>query len=253
MIKRADELGRLSAAFNQMSARIEQTVALLQQFAADAAHELNTPLTALKTNLELLDIEEGPQAIRLQEAREQVGRLERLTADLLDLSRIESKTEKPVRLDLTALVAETAERYAGRAEQKGISFALDLPDGAVFIEGHPWQLRRAAGNLLDNAVKFTPSGGRIAIELDKGQAVEVAAAVLTVRDSGPGIPAEEIPFLFNRFYRGRRTSHQPGSGLGLAIVQAIAHEHGGHVAVEAGDSGTAVSLALPLLPQSASR
>jgi signal transduction histidine kinase len=144
-------------------------------------------------------------------------------------------------VDLAPLVRELGELYASRAEQAGLVFELNTPATPVVVRGHAGQLRRAVSNLLDNALKFTPEGGAVelALILDNGD------VRLSVRDTGIGIPAEDVPRLFGRFHRGRNAAGYAGSGLGLAIVRAIMAQHGGDVAVESAPGATQVALRWP--------
>lgn len=245
--KQADEFHTLALSFNSMAQRVEDTVSTLRAFVSDAAHELNTPLTALKTNLELAanETDNDQQVLFLTRAIEQNRRLELLTTGLLDLSRIEiSQTAPdPEPLDLRRLVSEAAERFASRAEQAERSFELDLPEGEVIIDGNELQLQRALDNLLENALKFTPQGGSIRLQMQqKDDQVH-----LIVTDTGIGILPEDLPRLFGRFHRGRNSAEYPGNGLGLAIVKAIAATHGGQVHVESAgrEQGSQFTLVLP--------
>jgi signal transduction histidine kinase len=180
----------------------------------------------------------------VQRAQAQVLRLEALTAELLDLSRIESGAVQNgwVELNLVELVELTSEPYASQAEQAGIALALDLPEQPVVVRGNETQLRCALGNLLDNAIKFTLEGGTVNVRLRQtGQRAE-----LCVEDSGIGIPADDLPQLFSRFHRGRNAASYPGSGLGLAIVKAIVESHGGQVTAENTSPGTRFCVRLPV-------
>ena len=243
-VERRDEIGRLARSFNAMAGRIEENVATLRRFVADAAHELNTPLTALRANLDLA-LEAGSVEERagfVAQARADGQRLERLMNDLLDLSRIEAgpvATDQP--LDLTAVLRTASERYAAQAEQAGLGFGVTLPAEAVMVRADEVQVRRALDNVVDNAVKFTPPGGRVGLRL----ADDDTWATVTVDDTGPGIPAEDQPHLFSRFHRGRNAAAYPGSGLGLAIVKAMMTRHGGDVTVTSSSSGTVVTLRWP--------
>jgi signal transduction histidine kinase len=231
---RADEVGQLAHSFNHMADQVEETVTTLRRFVADAAHELHTPLTALRTNLELVGGDTGPddQRIFIERAQEQVGRLESLTRDLLDLSRFETGTGAGefAPLNLNDVAQEISEIYASRAEQAGLAFSMQLPDEPMTIRGHESQLHRAIGNLLDNALKFTPEGGAISFGLRRLPGA--GQAELWVEDTGIGIPPDDLPQLFSRFHRGRNAAAYPGSGLGLAIVKAIAETHQGQVEAE---------------------
>jgi signal transduction histidine kinase len=241
-VRRDDELGALAKSFNEMAGRVEGTVTTLRQFASDAAHEINTPLTALRTWLDLAERGGNPADVR--EAREQAARLEQLAAGLLNLSRIESGVASAERhaLDLTQLAREASEPFASRAEQRGVSFVLDLPAQPVRVVADASQLQRAIGNVLDNAVKFTPAGGAVTLIVcaNDGQ------AEVRVEDTGIGIPAGELPHLFKRFHRASNASAYPGNGLGLAVARAIAESHGGGMHAENITRGTRFTLRLPL-------
>ncbi len=244
-VRRRDEVWQLAAAFNEMAQRVESTVLTLRRFVADAAHELHTPLTALRTNLELLGQEAAWQhrATLTARAQSQVSRLETLTTSLLDLSSIEAGTAEGARdsVDAAALIREVAELYASQAEQAGLDFALAVPPRPVAVCGEAGQLRQAVGNLLDNAVKFTPAGGTVQVALQQ----EAEWVTVTVMDDGSGVPEVDLPHLFGRFYRGRNATTQPGNGLGLAIVEAIAAAHGGTVEAENTHPGARFRLRLP--------
>jgi signal transduction histidine kinase len=244
-VARQDELGQLAGSFNEMAAQVEETVGTLRRFVADAAHSLHTPLTALRTNLEL--VVEEKNGVKRQDfltgAQRQVERLERLTQGLLDLSRLEavSPHDLSATVKLSSLVRDSSELYASRAEQAGLSFSLDLPEEPVAVLGQRAQLRQALGNLLDNAIKFTPPGGHVGVRLRQ----EGAWLILWVQDTGIGVPVDDLPQLFNRFHRARNAAAYPGSGLGLAIVEAIVQGHGGQVTAQNMDPGMRFSIRLP--------
>ena len=233
----AQEFSTLAETFNQMVQRVEDTVSTLRAFVSDAAHELNTPLTALRTNLELAlnEPDGGQRQTFLSRAVEQAARMEHLAGGLLDLSRIESAQTAPEfeRLDLTSLTAELGERFASQSEQAERTFTLDLPASPLPLMGNALQLQRVTNNLLENALKFTPQGGTIGLRLAK----KADQAELCVTDSGIGIPAEDLPNLFERFHRGRNSADYPGTGLGLAIVKAIVELHGGQVGAHSAGRG----------------
>ncbi|MBZ0293288.1 MAG: HAMP domain-containing histidine kinase [Anaerolineae bacterium] len=241
-----DEVGILAHSFNEMAARVEDTIFTLRRFVADAAHELHTPLTALRTNIELIgeEMDSTRRDLFVERAQAQVMRLETLTSSLLELSRLEAgmlPLDSYELADLNTLVRETSELYASQAEQSGLDFVLELPKQPVWADVHESQLRRALSNLLENAIKFTPEGGTITIGLcQKPDGIE-----LWVQDTGIGIPEEDIPQLFSRFHRGRNAFQMPGSGLGLAIVKAIADYHHGQVRAENMNQGARLSLHLP--------
>ncbi|NWF68550.1 MAG: HAMP domain-containing histidine kinase [Chloroflexi bacterium] len=245
-IQRQDELGLLSTSFNHMARQVEETIKALRRFVADAAHELHTPLTAARTNLELA-ADEGDARTRLtylERAATQLQRLESLTDGLLNLSRIEAGEAKTAHkeLSLTVLLQELSEPYASRSEQVGVNFELALPQEAVRVVGSPAQLRCAISNLLDNAIKFTPAGETVSLKLcEQKHFVEVE-----VRDTGIGIPEDEAALIFSRFHRCRNAANYPGSGLGLAIVKGIADSHGGQISIRPVARGASFLLRLPL-------
>ncbi len=232
------EARELAVAFNRMAGQVEETIVTLRRFVSDAAHEIHTPLTALRTNLEL-----SPDDEFVQRAQAQVERLEMLAEGLLDLSCIEAgaPAEAHVPVALIPLVQEMSELYASRAEQAGLTFDLTLPEASVTVQGDGAQLQRALGNLLDNAIKFTPAGGTVSVGLyQEGEWVD-----LWVEDTGIGIPEDDLPHLFGRFHRGRNAAAYPGSGLGLAIVKAIVEAHGGRVRGENVEQGARFTVWLP--------
>jgi signal transduction histidine kinase len=247
-VRSTDEIGTLGHSFNEMAARVEETVGTLRSFVADAAHELHTPLTALQANIELARDEKSASARTryLARAHEQSQRLEGLVQSLLDLSRIEAAESKssfePV--DFTQLVREAGEQFASRAEQADRSFSMNIPEDAVQVLGNETQLRQVVINLLENALKFTPDDGWISLDIERAP----DRVTVTVSDSGIGIPQEDLPHLFERFHRGRNASEYPGNGLGLAIVKAIVNAHKGDVAVQSTQTqGTAISVSLPVI------
>jgi signal transduction histidine kinase len=241
VVDRRDELGVLAHAFNQMAARMEVTITTLRIFVSDAAHELHTPLTALRTDLELAADDPVQRAAHLERALEQMRRLEGLTANLLNLSRLEAgMPEERHPVDVSRVIAELSEVYASRAEQAGAMFQLELPDARMIIQGYEVSLHQAVGNLLDNAIKFTPAGGQVHVSLYQHD----GWLMIVVKDSGIGIPAEDLPHLFRRFHRGRNAAAYPGSGLGLAITHSIIQAHGGMIEVQSSGEGTCVRILL---------
>ncbi len=225
-IRSGDEFGTLARSFNAMAGQVEETIMALRRFVADAAHELQTPLTALRTNLELASgkPEADQLTAYLESAQGQVERLNHLVRELLDLSRLEAGIDgHKTAIDLAAIVAQLSEPYAAQAEQAGIELKVILPEQKLTVCADEKQLAHAAGNLLENALKFTPAGGEVAVEV----APDGDWACLSVADTGIGIPPEDAAGLFQRFHRGHNAAGYPGSGLGLAIVQAVALAHGG--------------------------
>ena len=230
-----DELARLTTAFNSMLVALDASQQRQRQLVADAGHELRTPLTSLRTNIDLLTQSEGgsalsPQARRelLDDAKAQVEELATLVGDLVELARDEPLIRSPEPTDLAQLVAAGVERVRRRAP--GIEFDVDAEPWLVV--GEPQLLERAITNLLDNAAKWSPPLGTVTVRLRNGE--------LTVADSGPGISDDDLPHVFERFYRSPEARTLPGSGLGLAIVQQTAQRHGGTVTAGRAPGGGAM-------------
>ncbi len=214
-----DEISRLGQAFAAMTAALDESAGAQRRLVADASHELRTPLTSLITNLELLaEQPDDPSAPALAAAAlAEAGELRGLVNDLVELARDGQASFhiEDVRLDLVA--ERVAARAAGRAP--GLRYELDFQP--TLVRGDPDALERAIGNLVDNALKWSPPDGRIRIAAVGGK-VEVS-------DDGPGITADDLPYIFDRFYRSAQARALPGSGLGLAIVRRIADMHHGTV------------------------
>jgi two-component system, OmpR family, sensor histidine kinase MprB len=223
-----DELGRLATSFNSMLSALDDSLRAQTRLVADASHELRTPLTILRTNVEVLlraeNLAPDERARMLEEVRSQAEQLTELVGDLLDLSRIEDAQPEPVALD--ELVESAVERTRRTA---GVDVETRLEP--TTIRGVPVRLERAIGNLLDNAAKWSPPGSRVEVLLRQGE--------LTVRDHGPGIDPDDLPRVFDRFYRAPGARGVPGSGLGLAIVRQVVEEHGGSVTAENDPTGGA--------------
>ncbi len=240
-----DEIGRLARSFNAMLDALERSMNALddsvhaqRQLVADASHELRTPVTSLRTNIEILQQAEAMDARErarlLSDVVEQIEELTGLMNDLIELSRGEERhaAAEDVRLDV--LVEEVVER--ARRHAPAATFATTLEP--TLLVGVPARLERAVSNLVDNAAKYSPPDEPVEIALHDGQ--------LTVRDHGPGIPAADLPHVFDRFYRGAEARGRPGSGLGLAIVRQVAEQHRGSVGAEsAPGGGTLMRLTLP--------
>ncbi|MEM7336175.1 MAG: HAMP domain-containing sensor histidine kinase [Chloroflexota bacterium] len=242
-VQRQDEIGELALAFNGMSDQLAGMIGTLLHFVADAAHEIRTPLTALRTNLDLALTNED-NGRYLQAAHAQLQRMQSLTDDLLQLSRLENgvvQIEKRP-FDLNMILAGQIERYAAQAEQAELHFGPTLTQTAVMVHGNAAALLRAVDNLVDNSFKFTPAGGQVWLSLD----IEGETAVVTVEDSGLGL-AEDSHRLFSRFYRGRNVSDFPGSGLGLAITKTIIDAHRGHITPHKQPGGTKMVMRIPLI------
>jgi len=224
-----DELTRLAASFNTMLGALEESTRAQRQLVADASHELRTPLTSLRTNIEVLasdrTLPPGERERLLKDVVEQLGEMTTLIAELIDLARGEQLTAEAeeVRLDLVA--ADAVER--ARRNQPSVTFITDLQESVV--HGVPSTIERAVANLLDNAAKWSPPGGDVEVGVRDGTVI--------VRDHGPGIDEEDLPYVFDRFYRARSARGLSGSGLGLAIVRQVAEAHGGGVIAERAEGG----------------
>ncbi len=248
-----DELGRLAGSFNTMLAALERSRLAQRQLVSDASHELRTPLTSVQANLDALAMGERlssrERARAVAAARAQLRELTVLVGDLVDLSKteIEEVEMEDVRLDLVAAGAIERARLHGVGGHSS-TFALDAEP--CLVRAAPARLDRAIANLLDNACKWNPSTGPISPAGRAGDPIEVRVrgGVLEVRDHGPGIAAEDLPRVFDRFYRAPGARARPGSGLGLAIVRQMAEAHGGAVhAANDPDGGARLTLELPAL------
>jgi two-component system, OmpR family, sensor kinase len=244
-----NELAQLGAAFDTMVAQLETAFAAQRRFVADAAHELRTPLTALSASTELLLIgadEADPATTQrlLVHLDRELNRLIRLTNDLLTLGAIDAHA--PLSLcptDLSALLVEVGEQTGDLLD--GQDLRLEIAP-ALWVNANPDRLRQIVLNLLDNARKYTPAGGRITI----GAAAADGRVCVTVEDTGVGIPKDAQAHLFDRFYRvdSARTRRTGGTGLGLPIVRGLVEAHGGSVAIESeANVGTRVLIQLPRL------
>ncbi len=252
-----DELGRLAGSFNTMLAALERARLAQRQLVSDASHELRTPLTSVQANLDALAIgEQLPARERariLAAAQAQLRELTVLVGDLVDLSKTEVQEVEveDVRLDLAAAGAIERARLHGVGGHSS-TFVLDAEP--CLVRAAPARLERAIANLLDNACKWnppapsTPPARRAGDPTDDPIEVRVRGGVLEVRDHGPGIAAEDLPRVFDRFYRAPGARARPGSGLGLAIVRQMAEAHGGAVhAANDPDGGARLTLELPAL------
>ncbi|HSV67988.1 MAG TPA: HAMP domain-containing sensor histidine kinase [Mycobacteriales bacterium] len=246
-VTRHDELGRLAASFNSMLQALEESVGAQRQLVADASHELRTPLASLRTNVEILHrVDELDPATREQVLTAIVGQVEELTGligDVVELARGEEPAQQWAQVRFDPIVRHAAAR-AGR-HWPGIAF--DVRTEPVLVLAVPGRLDRAVANLLDNAAKF---GAGVPGESPPGRVAVTLAADgrLTIRDHGPGIPAEALPHVFDRFFRADQARGLPGSGLGLAIVAQVAASHGGRVAIRNDPDGGAVAeLTIPPL------
>jgi two-component system sensor histidine kinase MprB len=232
---RGDEIERLGAAFNTMLAALERSRDSQRQLIADASHELRTPRTSNRTNLELLGrargLPESERAEIVDAASAQLAELTRLVGDLVDHARDGRPAPEEIEeVRLDDHVRESAPRLN--------SVRFEIEDEPTLVRGSRTRLARAVGNLLDNAAKFSPPGSVVEVRVKGGE--------VAVRDHGPGIAAEDLPYVFDRFYRAPSVRGTPGSGLGLAIVRQVAESHHGSAVAEAPEGGGALlKLRLP--------
>jgi two-component system sensor histidine kinase ResE len=219
-----------------------------RQLLADVSHELLTPLTAMRGYLDTLampelDLDAATRERYLAIVNDETHRLERIVGDLLDLARLEGggTALHHERVSVAALFERVRERHGHAAESQGIEIATHVAPDAEFIEGDPDRLEQALQNLAANALRHTPAGGRIQLE----SVLTDGRIHVRVRDSGPGIPEQHLPLIFDRFYKADTARKAAGgSGLGLSIVKAIVERHGGSISA-ANEGGAVFDIALP--------
>ncbi|MFV0405629.1 MAG: sensor histidine kinase [Propioniciclava sp.] len=229
-----DEVAELGRSFNGMLSALENSRERQRRLIADAGHELRTPLTSMRTNVELLVADErqgmlpeGARSDILRDVAAQLGEFSTLVGDLVQLSRDDGVEASPEPVDLSAIVENALERV----KRRGPGLTWDVELTPLYLEGEPDALERAMTNLLDNAVKFSPPGGTIRVQLAEDR--------LRISDQGPGISDADLPHIFERFYRSEDARNAPGSGLGLSIVAQTVQAHGGWVKASQAESGGA--------------
>lgn len=233
-----DEISRLAVSFNAMLDALDASLTSQRQLVADASHELRTPITSMRTNIEVLARSDSlPEAERERLKSDVIDQLDELTlliGDIVELARgvePDLMTEE-VRLD------EVVEQAVERARKRGTGHRLEFSTQPALVQGVPGRLHRALNNLIDNAMKWSPADTVVEVTQSGGEIV--------VRDHGPGIDATDLPYVFDRFYRAKDSRGTAGSGLGLAIVRQVAASHGGSAAVvNAPDGGAVFTLTLP--------
>ena len=233
-----DELARLTTSFNTMLVALARSQDYQRRLVADAGHELRTPLTSIRTNLDLLTqamaepdnprLSAQDRVELMNDVRAQMEELSLLISDLVELSRDERPAHAVEQIDF----AEVVERAVQRVQRRAPSLTYDVQLATWYLQGDPAALERAVTNLLDNAAKWSPPGGTVTVSLREG--------ALQVSDQGPGITDEDLPHIFERFYRSPEARTMPGSGLGLAIVRQVAENHGGRVAAARAPGGGAL-------------
>jgi signal transduction histidine kinase len=242
--KSRDELGQLATSFNQMADTIEENVATLRnvdsarrEMIANISHDLRSPLSSMQGYLETIALKaedlsaeerEGHLEIILRNTRS----LSTMIEELFELSRLDADQIVPRKeaFSLAELIQDLVLQYRSQAEDAGLSVEADLPDRSDLVYGDVGLIERAMTNLIDNAIRFTPSGGRIVVSLTS----ETDTVTVRVQDNGPGIPAEDVPYIFDRFYKAdeSRNKEKGGTGLGLAIARRILHLHDSELHVE---------------------
>jgi two-component system sensor histidine kinase MprB len=234
-----DEVSRLSLRLDELLATLEGSLRTQRQLVADASHDLRTPLATLRANVELLadpgTLDAKERAELATDVRDELDAMTALVGELIELARGEERDVAPSEFRLDTLVQAAVDRSARRAP--GVSFRTRLEPSRV--SGIPERVERAVSNLLDNAREWSPPGETIDVCVHEG--------LVEVRDRGPGIAAEDLPLVFNRFYRSASARATPGAGLGLAIVKQIADAHGGTITIDRASEGGAI-LRLQLSP-----
>jgi signal transduction histidine kinase len=253
-VRGRDEIAELGQAFNRMAARLAEDEEQRRRLFADIAHELRTPLSVIQGTLEgMLDRVIDPTAERITSLHSQTLLLQRLIKDLRDLSLAQAGHLQLHRqmVDVAGVARETLEALAPLADERGVALRVDFPKELPPVEADPDRLRQIVQNLVENALRHTPSGGEVRLGLRAdGEGVQ-----LSVADTGVGIAADDLPHIFEHFYRADRSRARSsgGTGLGLAIVKSLAEAHGGRVTVaSASGTGSTFTVILPARAQVAS-
>jgi heavy metal sensor kinase len=248
VIPTGDEMERLSISLNRMIDRLEQALAHNRRFSADVSHELRTPLTIMRGELEPLveNPEVPPQTLdAIGSVLEEIDRMSDIVESLLAISKLDVPSSMPRSpVNLNALAVSTVDQMQLLAEDKQLIVRASTA-GETWVPGDTVRLQQVIVNLLDNAIKYTPAGGKIGLDIS----VQRSRGVIEVHDNGIGIPAECLPHVFDRFYRAdpARSRESGGTGLGLSIVKAICTAHNGVVTIQSEDgAGTSVRVELPL-------
>jgi len=243
-----DEIGALIRAFNRTLERLENLFTSQQRFLADVSHELRTPLTVIKGNADLIR-KLGPDDESLDTIKDEADRLTRMVGDLLLLAQAESG-KLPMTMATVALDVLLTDIYQQMRVLSGDKVHLKLTEiDQVVVSGDRDRLKQVLINLTSNAIHYTPNGGEVYLSLSKTDEM----ARIVVRDTGPGIPSEDLPYIFDRFYRGEKSrtrSKTSGFGLGLSIAYFIVEAHGGRIEVDSHEGqGTAFAVYLPKIEQ----
>ena len=231
-----------------MTGNTQKLLTELQDVTDDIAHDLRTPLTRMKARAELQMINARDRDFAALVAKECDELLSTINT-MLEITRIEKRFDKArcQDVDVRSVLQKLTEAFSILAEDKGIRLVLNLPETEVTMKCQERRLEQVVANLLDNALKYTPPGGRVAVTLAKG----ASEIILTVADTGGGIPKEDLPKIFDRFFRGDASRSKPGNGLGLSMVRAVAESLGGQVQAECPpEGGTVFQLRFPVGGQS---
>jgi heavy metal sensor kinase len=250
-----DEIGRLTTTINDMFERLEKSFNQIQQFTADASHELKTPLTILKGEMEIaLRAKDDPAYMKeaLESGLEEIDRMSHIVRNLLDLTRIDAEKEAVtnIRVHLDEVMTERVDHFRRLSHEKGVELKVAKKTSAV-VCGDPVRVGQLLFNLIDNGIKYTPSGGSVEVSVD----TDGDTAVVKVRDSGVGIAEEDLPYIFDRFYRvdKARTREYGSAGLGLSICKEITESLGGTIeALSSHGKGSTFIVRIPLAPSAPS-
>lgn len=233
-----DEMGQLAHSFNQMAGQLAESDALRRQLIGDVSHELSTPLTVIKGSMEgLIDGVLPPDAATFQQIQQEAARLQRLVADLQELSRVEAGSYNLHRrpLELGALITDVSAGLRRQFDDKGVRLGVQLPPGLLMVEADSDRIAQVLINLIGNALQYTPAMGEVVVTAVRQQ----PNVCITIADTGEGIPAEHLPHLFTRFYRvdKSRARASGGSGIGLTIARHLVEAHGGRIWAESDGVG----------------